>query len=477
MESSLTAPACPAGKRFAALAALAIGVSFLLTAAGGFAKPQADRTPAPLPTPRSGLSAAVVAGRVYVLGGSAAGVALAVVEEYEPQTDRWRRRAEMPAARELFGAAVVDERIYVIGGTVSGPDKMARVDIYDPALNRWSRGKDMPTPRNALSTVAVNGKIYAIGGWGTDADMRAKDFPTVEVYEPRTDTWVTAAEMPTPRSHMAAVAVDGKIYAMGGWVRRSGEEVALTTVEVYDVAADAWTAAAAIPTARFLPAGGVRGGRIYVLGGWTTAGNERTALAAVDVFDPAKGEWAADSDLAAARVAHSVATLPGGFYLFGGASGGSMRRTSGSELARVEAYRPSDPSLLTWTPDAEPARPAATQPGGPASVAEFRDGGGYGRIIEVEASFGNLQTSFVESDMSGLGIAAGASFSLRFGDTVYDVLFGKDFSDVSRGEWVAFVAPDGTLTIARNFASAHDACECSAGDMVFIAPPGGNPSG
>ncbi len=27
--------------------------------------------------------------------------------------------------------------------------------------------------------------------------------------------------------------------------------------------------------------------------------------------------------------------------------------------------------------------------------------------------------------------------------------FGKDFSDVGRGEWVAFAMPDSTVTVAR----------------------------
>ena len=38
------------------------------------------------------------------------------------------------------------------------------VDEYDPAMGTWTRKADMPTSRNALATVAIDGKIYAIGG-------------------------------------------------------------------------------------------------------------------------------------------------------------------------------------------------------------------------------------------------------------------------------------------------------------------------
>jgi len=35
---------------------------------------------------------------------------------------------------------------------------------YDPAKDKWTEKKDMRVARSALSAVAVNGKIYAIGG-------------------------------------------------------------------------------------------------------------------------------------------------------------------------------------------------------------------------------------------------------------------------------------------------------------------------
>jgi hypothetical protein len=46
------------------------------------------------------------------------------------------------------------------GGTV-----LSTVEEYDPKTNTWTKKANMPTPRVALSTSAVNGKIYAIGGY------------------------------------------------------------------------------------------------------------------------------------------------------------------------------------------------------------------------------------------------------------------------------------------------------------------------
>ena len=111
--------------------------------------------------------------------------------------------------------------------------------------------------------------------------------------------------------------------------------------------------------------------------------------------------------------------------------------------------------------------PAAAKP---ASVADFKDRGAYGTVIRVEPPFGNVQTSFVESDLRSLGIAPGTPFQLRCRQNTFDVLLGQNFGDVPRGEWVAFLSPEGTLTLARNLASAAESLKCEPGDTVFIGP-------
>jgi N-acetylneuraminic acid mutarotase len=56
---------------------------------------------------------------------------------------------------------------------------------------------------------------------------------TVEEYDPVTNTWTTMANMPTPRFGLAAVAVNGKIYAIGGWAGSAGSYTDLAKVEEY----------------------------------------------------------------------------------------------------------------------------------------------------------------------------------------------------------------------------------------------------
>jgi len=78
------------------------------------------------------------------------------------QQGHWTRGADMPTVRTDPAAAVVDGRIYIIGGS-SVDGSTSAVEAYDPMTDTWTTRADMPTPRRGLAAAAVDGKIYAIG--------------------------------------------------------------------------------------------------------------------------------------------------------------------------------------------------------------------------------------------------------------------------------------------------------------------------
>jgi uncharacterized damage-inducible protein DinB len=115
------------------------------------------------------------------------------------------------------------------------------------------------------------------------------------------------------------------------------------------------------------------------------------------------------------------------------------------------------------------SRPVQVESTSAPVATVFKDGGAYGTVTRVELPFGNLDTSFAESDVQSIGIASGDAFQLRCRDKTFDILLGKNFRDVPSGEWVAFSSLQGTLKIARNFASAAEASGCKAGDSLFVS--------
>ena len=71
----------------------------------------------------------------------------------------------MPTAEWNFSTSVVNGKIYSIGHSV--------VQEYDPATNNWTKKADMPTARGYPSTCAVGRRIYVIGG----TDLEGMQFP------------------------------------------------------------------------------------------------------------------------------------------------------------------------------------------------------------------------------------------------------------------------------------------------------------
>ena len=210
---------------------------------------------ADMPTAREGVCLSLLDGKIYVIGGEASGMGsiFKTVEMYDPDTDTWTKKADMIFPMYAFAAGVANGKIYVFGGGWHASMGVSIVQEYDPITDKWERKNDMPEARGWMAEKAptVNGKIYVIGGWNPIANPTLT-LPTVEEYDPVTDTWIKKADMPTPRANIAAAEIDGKIYAIGGGSFDAGGNFInlFSTVEEYDTKTDTWTKKADMPTAR-----------------------------------------------------------------------------------------------------------------------------------------------------------------------------------------------------------------------------------
>ena len=179
-----------------------------------------------MPTARWSLSTSAVNGKIYAIGGGTLQRNFPTVEEYDPKTNTWTKKADMPTARRLLYTSVVNGRIYAIGGLKQDGQNLSTIEEYDPKTDTWTKKADMPTARTLPSASTVNEKIYAIGGllfpgW--------TPVSAVEVYDPATDTWTGKSDMPTSREAPTSV-VNGRIYAIGGGPLAG---LPLSTVEEY----------------------------------------------------------------------------------------------------------------------------------------------------------------------------------------------------------------------------------------------------
>ena len=116
------------------------------------------------------------------------------------------------------------------------------------------------------------------------------------------------------------------------------------------------------------------------------------------------------------------------------------------------------------------SKDATIHPAVRESSAKFKDGGAYGKVTKIHPSYGNLNPEFIEADLKTLRLAPNSHFQVKFREKSFKVFLGTTYSDVPRGEWVAFLTAEGNLKIARNFANAAKALGCQSGDMIFIGP-------
>jgi hypothetical protein len=225
-------------------------------------------------------------------------------------SDVWATKASMHVARASLGAAVVNGQIYAIGGVLDPPSYVTCTGVnekYDPTNNQWTLKSSMPTARASFAIVAVEGKIYCIGGTTGLNNGEVQVSGVNEVYDPINDAWETKTAMPTPRVGATASVIDGKIYVIGG---------DSNATEVYDPKTDTWTVKAALPVKPGLRmiwscTSAVLDGKIHVFGFFPFSMSHQ-------IYDPQTDSWSIGAPIVQGYLlASATTTSTGGILLFG----------------------------------------------------------------------------------------------------------------------------------------------------------------
>lgn len=251
----------------------------------------------------------------------------------------WAGKTPAPSPIVTHAVAVADGRLYSVGGATTPAccnAFAAPTFIYDPSSDSWSRGETMTVRRKNLAAGAIGGTVYAIGG---ENDFTW--FQTNEAYDPATNRWTTRAPMPTARAFPTAVAAGGLLYVIGG----ENQTGPLATVEVYDPTTNAWSAKRPMLRSRTRGHAAVAiSGTIYVFGGYDT--NTGRALASAEAYDIAADSWRSTADLPAPRIALASAAIEGKIYI--------ASAVIADGVSHVDVYHPGSNSWSAATPMPSP---------------------------------------------------------------------------------------------------------------------------
>ena len=259
-------------------------------------------TRADLPsTERYGLATAVVPNAsgqsiLYTIGGATGinarttGGTLSKVQAYNAATNTWSYKASLPIPLAYTnGAGVINGKIYVTGGLTSYRNYRAETFMYDPATNTWTRKRDMPGYTWGGITGVINNKLYVLTCDGGDEDCYLDTVPlSLFRYDPATDQWTSLGLSPAQQGEPMGGVIGGKLYFTGD----TGPNGTGARLTAYDAASNSWTSRTPLARPRWTGSGVALQGKLFVMGGFQRDQDRTVRLVrTTSVYDPTTDSW------------------------------------------------------------------------------------------------------------------------------------------------------------------------------------------
>ena len=261
---------------------------------------------APMPLPRTEVSAAVVGSEIVVLGGfTADGGSSRRVDAYSPARNSWRRLPNLPIGVNHAMAVGARGRAVVLGGYRSSGEVQRAV--FELRGGAWRALPRLPFPRAAAGAAVAGGRIVVAGGVGESRRLARNAL----VFDLRTRRW-SVVPGPTPREHLGVTSLAGVVYAVGG--RTAGIDTNLLHFESFRPGDRSWKRLQPVPDARGGTGAAGIAGRIVSVGGEEPGGT----IAEVLAYRVADRRWVRLDDMRTPRHGVGVAALRGRVYVIGG---------------------------------------------------------------------------------------------------------------------------------------------------------------
>ncbi|MDQ4005941.1 MAG: galactose oxidase [Actinomycetota bacterium] len=229
-----------------------------------------------------------------------------------------------------------------------GPGNDAEVPPAPGGASTWSSLSPMPTPRTEVAAAAADGRILVAGGFFEDGTTVG----TVEIYDIAADRWSAGPDLPIAVNHAMAAASGDDLYVLGGFTAEGPP-----TSRAFALRDGRWEELPEMPEARGAGGAAVLDGLVYVVAGVGPEGHATRTL----VFDPTAERWTSVAGVSVPRDHLGVASAGGRIYAVGGRTEALV-----GNLGDSEAY---DPTSDAWT-----ALPDLPTPRGGVAAAATADG-------------------------------------------------------------------------------------------------------
>jgi N-acetylneuraminic acid mutarotase len=222
-----------------------------------------------------------------------------------------------------------DGRVLVVGGCIGSGICTGKVEIFNPKTDSWAEAKSLESDRaSQTAQLLTDGRVLISGGTGAAGGSPVDGEGAV--YDPQTNKWTATGPMAAPRHSAQSVRLpNGRVLVAGGFLLEDPSDQKMTTrVEIYDPVSNTWPSATDLAEARFafimisLPSG-----QVLAIGGaraWDSRWDENSFVREIEIYDPRADQWNTIGSLPQPRAHATGVLLPNGnVWVAGGQSGQS----------------------------------------------------------------------------------------------------------------------------------------------------------
>ena len=184
---------------------------------------------------RAGHSATALPDGKVLLAGGFNGNYLDSAEIYDAKTGKFTPTGKMTLPRSEHIAVLLNNgKVLLAGGVGTGWTFLADAEIYDSASNTFTKTKNMLAAREShTATLLKDGNVLITGGH-QGRRTAIMIYASAEIYDPKNGTFTAAANLTVKRhKHDAALLNDGQVLIVGGSDERDSRG-AYTSVEIYN---------------------------------------------------------------------------------------------------------------------------------------------------------------------------------------------------------------------------------------------------
>lgn len=195
-------------------------------------------------------------GKLYVFGGQEAADSVTALKRcFVFENNAWRELAPMPDdGRMLAAAGAMKGKIYVAGGCSLHPDAVGKAErtylasvlVYDPATDSWNQASDMPETIVGMATPlpSFGGKLYVVGGdpgnyyratlTGNPPATHPGQNRAVYAFNPEGGFWSKEGENTVGVATAPCVRIGNTIYTVSGELRPRVRTPLISAVRLND---------------------------------------------------------------------------------------------------------------------------------------------------------------------------------------------------------------------------------------------------